>query len=56
MHNAFRSILTTPSRIGDDKPEYALMTAGLPVGQTERRNAMSMDFTITATTLREMRP
>jgi hypothetical protein len=56
MHNAFRSILTTPSRIGDDKPEYARVTAGLPVGQTERRNAMSMESMITATTLREMRP
>jgi hypothetical protein len=56
MHNAFRSILTTPSRIGDDKPEYALVTAGLPVGQTERRNAMSMESMITAATLREMRP
>jgi hypothetical protein len=56
MDNAFRSLLANPSRIGDDKPEYALATAGLPVGRTEGRNAMSIEFTITATTLREMRP
>jgi hypothetical protein len=56
MHNAFRSILTTPHAFDDDKPEYALVTAGLPVGRTEGRNAMSTEFTITAATLREMRP
>jgi hypothetical protein len=56
MRNAFRSVLTTPHAFGDDKPEYAPVTAGLPVGRTEGRNAMSMEFTITATTLREMRP
>jgi hypothetical protein len=56
MDNAFRSLLANPSRIGDDKPEYALVTAGLPVGQTERRNAMSMEFTITAATIGETRP
>jgi hypothetical protein len=55
MHNAFRSLLANPSRIGDDKPEYALVTAGLPVGRTEGRNAMSIEFTIIAATLREMR-
>jgi hypothetical protein len=56
MDSAFRSLLANPSRIGDDKPEYALVTASPPVGRTERRNAMSIEFTITATTLREMRP
>jgi hypothetical protein len=56
MHTAFRSILTNPSRSGDDKPEYARVTAGLHVGQTERRNAMSMEFTITAATIGETRP
>jgi len=56
MDSAFRSLLANPSRFGDDKPEYALVTASPPVGRTEGRNAMSMEFTITATTLREMRP
>jgi len=56
MRKTFRPILTNPSRLGDDKPEYARATAGLHVGQTERRNAMSMEFTITPTTIRETRP
>jgi hypothetical protein len=55
MHTAFRSILTNLSRGGDDKPEYARMTAGLHVGKTERRDAMSTPFVIAAT-IREMRP
>jgi hypothetical protein len=54
MHDAFWSILTNLSRIGDDQPEYVRVTAGLPVGQTDRRNAMSMKFTIATT--RETRP